>query len=92
MINLCNTAKIELMRQFEFKKYVFSFYGKHKDGLYLQSLNLSQKQINYYCDIFIATFHICYPKEFLDYGSPSYDSIDRERVREIIELGENDNE
>ena len=86
MNNLWKKARIELQKQFKFKRYVFSFYGKHKDGLYLQDLNLSQKQINYYCDIFIATFHVCYPKDSL-----TYDSIDRERVREIIELGENDN-
>ena len=77
--------KLELLKQFEFKKYVFSFYGKHKEGLYLQELNLTQKQINDYCDIYIKTFHLFYKNEICN-GQISYDSVDRERVRDIIEM------
>ena len=46
MSSMWQKRKLELQKQFEFKKYVFSFYGKHKEGLYLQELNLTQKQIN----------------------------------------------
>lgn len=90
MSSMWKTRKLELQRQFEFKKYVFSFYGKHKKGLYLQELNLTQKQINDYCDIYIKTFHLFYKNEICNgqfvASSISYDSVDRERVRDIIEM------
>lgn len=86
MSTLWEKRKLELQRQFEFKKYVFSFYGKHKEGLYLQELNLTQKQINDYCDIYISTYHICFPDELKRHGDIAYDSVDRERVRDIIEM------
>jgi hypothetical protein len=85
MSSMWKTRKLELQRQFEFKKYVFSFYGKHKKGLYLQELNLTQKQINDYCDIYIKTFHLFFKSEICN-GQISYDSVDRERVRDIIEM------
>ena len=83
---LWEKRKLELLKQFEFKKYVFSFYGKHKEGLYLQELNLTQKQINNYCDIYIKTFHLFFTSELCKDGNIAYDSVDRERVRDIIEM------
>ena len=65
----------ELKDAYEFKRYVYSFYGKHKDGLYLQALGLDQDDINFWCDIYLSTHQFNYPKEYL-----AYDSIDRERV------------
>jgi len=63
----------------DFKEYVFSFYGYHPDGLYLQELFLDRKDINKYCDIYVQTHPLLYPREDL-----AFDSVDRERVRDII--------
>jgi|TARA_R100001510_G_C7468666_1_gene85916 hypothetical protein len=83
-MTLSQKRKLELSNQLAFKRYVFSFYGDHEDGLYLQKLKLTQDQINKYCDIYLTTFQFCYPMDSL-----CYDSVDRERVREIIEEDHN---
>ena len=67
----------------EFYDYVYSFYGKHPGGLYLQELNLTRKKIKKYCDIYIDVHQLLYPRESLLY-MVGCDSIDRERVRDII--------
>ena len=67
----------------EFYDYVYSFYGKHPGVLHLQELNLTLNKIKKYCDIYIDVHQLLYPKEnVLD--MVGCDSIDRERVRDII--------
>tara|TARA_R110000796_G_scaffold233150_1_gene351638 strand:+ start:935 stop:1219 length:285 start_codon:yes stop_codon:yes gene_type:complete len=80
----------DLSKLYEFKKYVFSFYGNHKDNLYLKDFRLTQNEINFYCDIYLDSFHLTHPEEYKKYGSIAFDSIDRERVRELIEGVHND--
>ena len=77
---LSQSRKDQLYSEYTFKKYVYDFYGYHSEGLYLQNLKLTQEQINKYCDIYFLTFKFCYPQ-----GTIAFDSVDRERVRTLIE-------
>ena len=71
-----------MIRLSEFVDYVWSFYGEHDDTLY-PIFGLTKKDILNACSIYFERIEKG-DLEYVHYSWGDGDSLDRERVRDII--------